>query len=112
MAKYGITSQSQMIDIGAINNGCTKIEAAAENFAKCAKLILEGSEICNENALSVDKTTMQPQLEADAQYIESMKAALTSFTTEVRNLAVQIYAEQESELATYIAEQQKKSANN
>lgn len=112
MAKYGITSQSQIIDIGAINNGCAKIEAAAENFAKCADLILEGSNVCNEKALSVDKTTMQPQLEADAEYIRSMKTALTSFTTEVRSLAVQIYSEQESELAAYIADQQKKSANN
>ena len=112
MAKYGITSQSQLIDIGTINNACTKIEEAAEKFSECAKLILAGSEICNENALSVDKTTMQPQLEADAEYINSMNLAIQSVTTGIRNIAVQVYAEQENELATYIAEQQTKTSNN
>ena len=73
MAKYNITSESQIIDITAITNACAKIEAAALHFEECAKKVLDASDLCDEKALSVDKTTMQPQLDADAEYIQSIK---------------------------------------
>ena len=105
MAKYNITSESQLIDITAITNGCTQIEAAAQYFEECAKKVFNASDMLDENALSVDKTTMQPQLDSDAEYIQSMKAAIESFTSEVRNVALQVYAEEQAELAEYRAQQ-------
>lgn len=106
MAYYGITSSSQLIDIGTISNGCTQIEKAAEKFAECAAKVNEAAAICNEKVLAVDKTTMQPQLEADAQYIQSMQEAVKGFTSEIRNVASQVYAAQSRELEEYIASQQ------
>jgi hypothetical protein len=90
MAKYNITSESQIIDITAINNACAKIEAAAMRFEECAKKVLDASDLCDEKALSIDKTTMQPQLDADAEYIQSMKAAIETFTLQVKNIALQV----------------------
>jgi hypothetical protein len=73
---YGITSESQLIDITAINNGCAQIEAAALYFEECAKKVFNASDMLDEKALAVDKTTMQPQLDADAEYIQSIKIAI------------------------------------
>ena len=109
---YNITSSSQLIDIATITRGCAQIEAAADKFEQCATLILNASNECNEQALSVDKTTMQPQLEADAEYIKSMKKAICDFTIEIKNVALQVYAVQEAELQAYIAQQQAQQNSN
>ena len=106
---YNITSSSQLIDITTITNGCSKIEAAADYFEKSAKKMYSASDICDANTLSVDKTTMQAQLDADAQYVESIKTAIYNFTLEIKNLALQVYAEQQAELDAYKAKQ---AANN
>ena len=100
---YGITNSSQIIDTGTISNACTTIETIAENFERCAQKIENAASICDAKALSVDKTTMQPQLEADAEYIRSIKNAICDFTVEIRNVALQIYAAQKTELDTYAA---------
>lgn len=116
MAKYNITSESQIIDITAITNACAKIEAAALHFEECAKKVLDASDLCDEKALSVDKTTMQPQLDADAEYIQSMRAAIEGFSLQVKNIALQVYAEQQQELADYkaqlLAQQQQQQQQN
>lgn len=106
MAYYGITSSSQLIDVTTISNGCTKIDEAAEKFVACAEKVSEAASICDANALSVDKTSMQPQLEADAEFIKSMKEAVNGFTSEIRNVATQVYAAQSNELNDYIESQQ------
>lgn len=117
MAKYNITNESQLIDITAITNGCTQIEAAAQYFEECAKKVFNASDMLDEKALSVDKTTMQPQLDADAEYIQSIKIAIENFTLQVKNVALQVYAEEQAELADYKAQQaalaaQQQAANN
>lgn len=111
MAYYGITSSSQFIDIATISDGCTQIEKAAEKFAECAKKVMEAAAICDANALSVDKTTMQPQLEADAQYIQSMQEAVKGFTSEIRNVSQQVYSAQSQELKEYLASQQEQESD-
>ena len=116
MSRYNITSESQLIDVATITNGCAKIEAAAQKFIEAAQHIYAGSDICNEKALSVDKTTMQPQLDADAEYVKSMQQAICDFTLEIKNVALQVYAEQQTELADYKYQQQllaqQQAANN
>ena len=112
MAKYNITSAGQLIDITTITNGCNQIETAAQKFEECAKKVFEARDICNDKALSVDKTTMQPQLKADAEYIQSIKTAIINFTLDIKNVALQIYAEQQSELADYRTAQAAKNNGN
>lgn len=110
MAKYNITSQSQLIDIATINKGCNEIDTAAQRFADSAQKMYSASDILNSNALAVDKTTMQAQLDADGDYIKSIQKAITDFTLQIKNVAIQIYAEQQAELADYIAQQQAAAA--
>lgn len=112
MATYNITSAGQLIDITTINSGCNKIETAAQKFEDCAKKVYDASDICNEKALSVDKTTMQKQLDYDAEYIQSIKTAIINFTLDIKNIALQIYAEQQNELADYQAAQAAKNNGN
>lgn len=112
MGQYGITNSSQLIDISTITKGCNQIDAAALKFEECANKILNASDTCDENALSVDKTTMQPQLDADAQYIQSIKEEIEKFTLGIKNVAMQIYAAQDQELNDYIAAQNAAKANN
>lgn len=104
--KMAITSESQLIDIVAIDNGCKIIEAAAADYTKCSTNVKEASQICTSEALSVEKTTMQPTLEELATSIAMIEGNITSFTTQIRNVASQIYAEQSNALAQYRAEQQ------
>lgn len=101
MGKYGITSASQLIDVSAITNGCNSIKQAAEAFERCSEKVKQAADMFDGKALSVDKTTMQPQLTADAEFIKSLKAQVDGFVTEVIALAASIRAEQEAELAEY-----------
>lgn len=109
--KMAITSESQLIDIAAIDSGCKIIEAAAADYTTCSTKVKEASQICTSEALSVEKTTMQPALEELAASIAMIEGNITSFTTQIRSVASQIYAEQSAALAQYRAEQQAEAAN-
>lgn len=114
---YGITSESQLIDVGTINSGCDQVIAAAEKFVLCANSIQNASNGCTTKALSVDNTTMQPQLTADAEYIKNLKEYVESQMEGLKGAAAQIYAAQLAELQAYLEEQRrleeaKKNNNN
>ncbi len=102
---YGITDRSQLIDISGIHNALAGLETTAEKFKKCAEIIDNAANILDAKTLAIDKTTMQPQLFADADYIESMQYAVEGFTDAVRDVAMQVHAAQEAELNDYIAKQ-------
>ena len=50
---YGITSESQLIDIGTIQSAVDKIKKTAEDFGACAKVVKESAAICDAEALEV-----------------------------------------------------------
>lgn len=101
-----ITSESQLIDIAAIDSGCKIIEAAAADYTTCSKNVNEASQICTSEALSVEKTNMQPALQELATSIGTIEGNIIAFTTQIRSVASQIYAEQSAALAQYRAEQE------
>lgn len=107
--KMAITSESQMIDIGAINSGCAIIEEAAADYTTCSKLVSDSAEICTGEALSVEDKTMQPSLEELATAIGGIEANIGAFTAQIRSIASQIYTNQLAELQAYQAEQAKKN---
>ncbi len=96
-----ITSESQLIDIATINNGCQIINDAAQDYITCAKYVKQAAETCNANALEVEKKTMQPTLEELATAIETIQANIESFTTQLKSAATEIYSRQQSELQAY-----------
>ena len=105
-----ITNANQMIDIKTINDGCTIIERAAEDYLTCAERVLESAEICSPEALSVDKTSMQPTLLDLGNSIKQIKTNIETLTTQIRSAATEIYAQQSSQLAEY--EQMQASSQN
>lgn len=105
MAYYGITSKGQLIDKDTINAGCKKIDEAAKKFLDSANFVSKASEICDANALSVENTTMQAQLDLDAQYLKSMNDKVKEFTQKISEIAEQVYEQQSIELENYQAEQ-------
>lgn len=104
-----ITSESQIIDLSAINNGCAIIEEAAKDYSSCATKIKEAAGICTAEALSVEKKTMQPAIEELGSVVETLPANIEAFTAQIRNVAMQIYNNQLSELAEYRAAQQRRA---
>lgn len=104
---YGITSESQLIDINTINEGCNKIDEAAIAYLDCANVLSDAASIMDINALSVEKKTMKPSIEELAAKIKQVKGNIGEFTNEIRNLASKIFQEQKMELEEY----QRKESN-
>lgn len=98
-----ITSESQIIDIVTISNGCSIIEEAARDYTTCANRVKEASEICSAEALSVEKKSMQPTIEELSTSIGTIEGNVEYFTSQIRNVANQIYAKQWEELNAYRA---------
>ena len=104
-----ITSESQIIDITTISNGCSIIEEAARDYATCSKKVKEAASICTDKALSVEKKSMQPSLEELGESIGTIQGNIEYFTSQIRNVAMQIQSKQYAELAEYRAAQAKKA---
>lgn len=100
---FSITSPEQIIDLSAVEAGCKTIETAAEDYVKCAQLIQEASATCTAEALSVDKTTMQPSLEELGTSVAEVKEYIVGYVNSIRAAAVQIHAAQTTEYNRYLA---------
>lgn len=105
-----ITSESQIIDITTISNGCSIIEEAARDYSNCSKKVNEAAAICTDKALSVEKKSMQPSLEELGASIGTIQGNIEYFTSQIRNVAMQIQSKQLAELAEYRAELARREA--
>lgn len=105
-----ITNESQLIDIYAIDGGCSIIEGAAEDYKKCKQHVDEAAATCTAEALSVEKKTMQGSIEEISVAIDTVYNNIYSVTAQIRNAAMKIRTQQETELAQYYAEQARKQA--
>lgn len=105
-----ITNESQIIDITTISNGCTIIEEAARDYTTCANKVNEAASICTSEALSVEKTSMQPSLEDLGLSIGTIQSNIEYFTSQIRSVAMKIQTQQLNELAEYQAAQAAKEA--
>lgn len=100
-----ITSESQVIDITTISNGCAIIEEAARDYTTCANKVNEAASICTDKALSVEKKSMQPSLQDLGASIGTIQGNIEFFTSQIRNVAMKIRTQQLNELAEYQAAQ-------
>ena len=102
-----ITSESQIIDVITISNGCTIIEEAARDYMTCSEQVKDASFTCTAEALSVEKKSMQAPLEELAVSIGTIPSQIEMFTAQIRNAAMQIQSKQMAELEAYRAEQRR-----
>lgn len=107
---YSITSESQFIDVQTIESGCNEIRNAGECYKNCAKKLEDAADICNINALSVDKKTMQPTMYEMATEIKKIRENVNSFSENIQELANDILTSQKKELEAYRAYQRELKA--
>ena len=111
-----IRSESDIIDVVAISNGCSIIEDAAKDYTTCANRVNEAAGICTDKALSVEKKSdltsaiAARNLEELGGAIATIEENVSYFTSQIRNVAQKIYAQQWEELNAYRAEQRRLAA--
>ena len=102
---YGITSESQLIDIYTIMDGFNKYRTAIEDFVTCGKKVITASEICSADAMSVDNDTLQNPIESLVKEIQALKDQLNAFADEVLFEAQLVRQSQYNELLEYQRQQ-------
>ncbi len=109
---YGITRESQIIDLNSIERGCAKLQEAAERLIKCGQSVANISEICDTNALSANGKSMVPVIEEKGNTIVQTGNALAEYATSLQTAAKDVYRIQYNEYASYLDEQKNKDGNN
>lgn len=102
---YGITSESQLIDIYAIMDGINKYREAIEDFVTSGKKVVTASEICTADAMSIDNDTLQYPIEALGVEIQALKDQLNAIADEVLYEAQLVRQQQYNELTEYQRQQ-------
>lgn len=102
---YGITSESQLIDIYTITDGINKFREAIDDFEKCGKKVVTASEICTADALSIDSDTLQYPIETLGLEIQALKEQLNSLADELLFEAQVVRQQQYNELVEYQRQQ-------
>ena len=98
---YGITSESQLIDVDAIGAGCNAYISALGFFNDGASQMINAGHKCNAEALSVDGTSFETEIVGIGEQINQLKDTYASYAEAVYAAAVQVYNEQVNELNNY-----------
>lgn len=98
---YGITSESQLIDIYTISDGIKKYRDAIEAFELSGKRVVSASQICTADAMSIDNDTLQYPIEALGVELQNLKKELNAIADEVLFEAQLIRQKQLTELNDY-----------
>lgn len=96
-----ITSESQLIDLQTISEGCSKITSAGQAFENCAREIESASDACGIDVLSVDNKTLQPTMLELADQIRNLKSEIENFSKSIQDVANEIYNQQYAQLQEY-----------
>ncbi len=102
---YGITDESQIIDTATITRGINKFREAIEAFELSGKKVIQASEICTADALSIDNNTLQWPIEDLGIEIKDLKVYLNSLADEVLYEAQVVSSQQYNELTEYRRQQ-------
>lgn len=109
---YGITSESQIIDLSTILSGCSAYKTALNDFDKSGTTVIKAGETCNKKALEVDGDTLEYPITDLGQAIKDLKNEYSGYADEVEAEARRIYNEQVAELNAYRAQQQQNQSQN
>ncbi len=98
---YGITSESQLIDLKTIEAGCKQYKEAVTDIVRSGIMVREAGETCNQKALSVDEKSLEPAITQIGEDLISLKTALQNYADQVIAEATQVYNAQLEELKAY-----------
>ncbi len=100
---YGITDESQLIDIETIRLGCEAFKTAMDSFSACGNEVCNAAELCTKKALSVDDTTLEYPINELGKNIKNLKDIYSDYADSLYESALKVYNEQKLELAEYKA---------
>jgi len=100
---YGITDESQLIDIEAIKNGCEAFKLAMDSFSVCGDEIHAAGEMCSKKALSVDDASLEFPINELGKNVKNLKTEYSEIADSLYSQALQVYEAQKIELAEYRA---------
>ena len=109
---YGITSESQLIDIETIGNGVSAYINALNSLIAAAQAIATCADECGEKALSINGQSMQPTIYELAVTMSDEANKYAEAANGVYEQAVAVYNAQVAELNAYyqqLAAQQNQS---
>lgn len=106
---YGITDESQLIDIETIKNGCEAFINAMDSFSVCSKEIMLAADICNKKVFALDDYNLEYPISELSNNIANIKKDYVEYANNLYNQALEVYNEQIQELAQYKASQQNAS---
>ena len=112
---YGITSESQLIDVSTITSGANQYKSALEFYTDGGNQVIAAGATCNAKALSVDGASFESEITEVGNKIKTLKDTYSSAADAVVAAANTVYNEQVAELQEYrrrLAEAQKKNEEN
>ncbi len=98
---FGITSESQLIDVNTIRRGCEAYIDALDFFIDGGNQIISAGSTCSAKALSVDGSSFQNEIIDLGQQIIALRDEYAACAENVYAQAVQIYNAQVAELNEY-----------
>ncbi len=102
---YGITSQSQIIDINTIIAGANQYRTALDDFDRSGNAVIAAGETCTKKALSVDDSTLEFSITDLGNEMKDLKGTFGGYADELVAQARQVYNMQVAEYNEYVRQQ-------
>ena len=101
---YGITDESQMIDLQGVQAACTKICEAAHDFTTSAQKVDDAKGYCGKGALEVEGKTMEDSFDQVRDALGQVEKSIIDFANSIQSTANSIWSQQYNELQEYRAQ--------
>ena len=98
---YGITNESQLIDVSTIKRGCENFIEALSYFVDGGNQVISAGYTCSKKAISVDNSSFQDDLIDMGQQIVAVRDKYVSVVENIYQQAVTVYNNQVAELNEY-----------
>ena len=98
---YGITNESQLIDVSTIKRGCDYFKEALSFFVDAGNQIVSAGHTCNKDAISVDNSSFENEIVDLGNDIIAVRDKYVSAIDSLYQQAVTVYNNQVAELNEY-----------
>ncbi len=111
---YGITNQSQLIDLNAIRQGVANFKNALLDLDRSGATVIGAGSTCTSRALSLDGSSLEFSITDLGTEMKETKKMMCNYADEIYYAAQVVYNQQVRELNEYltmVAQQQSQSNN-
>ncbi|MBQ3307099.1 MAG: hypothetical protein IJG68_02780 [Bacilli bacterium] len=98
---YGITNESQLIDVATIKRGCESFLEALSFFVDGGNQVISAGYTCSKKAISVDNSSFENDLMEMGQQIVAIRDKYVAVAENIYQQAVTVYNNQVAELNEY-----------